>query len=80
MKSKLYSGINVFGLALGMACSLLIGLWVKDELSYNRFLTNAESIHYVRVNFPYNGETVTNYVTPGPLQEAIAQDVPEVAA
>lgn len=80
MKSKLYSGINVFGLALGMACSLLIGLWVKDELSYNRFLSNAESIHYVRVNFPYNGETVTNYVTPGPLQEAIAQDVPEVAA
>ncbi|GAB3799021.1 ABC transporter permease [Spirosoma humi] len=80
MKSKLYSGINVFGLALGMACSLLIGLWVKDELSYNRFLPDAERIHYVRVNFPYNGETVTNFVTPGPLQEAIAQDVPEVAA
>ncbi|SOD89214.1 ABC transporter permease [Spirosoma fluviale] len=80
MKNKLYSSINVFGLALGMACSLLIGLWVKDELSYNRFLNNAESIHYVRVNFPYNGETVTNTVTPGPLQEAIAKDVPEVAA
>ncbi|AKD57615.1 ABC transporter permease [Spirosoma radiotolerans] len=80
MKSKLYSGINVFGLALGMACSLLIGLWVKDELSYDRFLPDAERIHYVRVNFPYNGETVTNFVTPGPLQEAIAQDVPEVAA
>ncbi len=80
MKNKLYSSINVFGLALGMACSLLIGLWVKDELSYNRFLNDAESIYYVRVNFPYNGETVTNYVTPGPLQEAIAKDVPEVAA
>ncbi|GAB4032927.1 ABC transporter permease [Spirosoma jeollabukense] len=80
LKNKLYSGINVLGLALGMACSLLIGLWVKDELSYDRFLPDAERIHYVRVNFPYNGEIVTNSVTPGPLQEAIAQSIPEVAA
>ena len=80
LKNKLYSGINVLGLALGMACSLLIGLWVKDELSYDRFLPDAENIHFVRVNFPYNGEIVTNYVTPGPLQEAIAQSIPEVAA
>jgi predicted permease len=80
LKHKLYSGINVFGLALGMACALLIGLWVRDETSYNRFLPNAETICYVRVNFPFNGETVTNSVTPGPLQEAIAKNVPEVAA
>ena len=80
LKNKLYSGINILGLALGMACSLLIGLWVKDELSYDRFLPDAENIHFVRVNFPYNGEIVTNYVTPGPLQEAIAQSIPEVAA
>jgi predicted permease len=80
LKHKLYSGINVFGLALGMACALLIGLWVRHELSYNRFLPNAESICYVRVNFPFNGETVTNSVTPGPLQEAIAKSTLEVVA
>ena len=84
LKHKLYSGINVFGLALGMACSLLIGLWVRDELSYDRFLPNAENICFVRVNFtnPNNpsDEIATNFVTPGPLQEAIAQSVPEVAA
>lgn len=80
LKHKLYSGINVFGLALGMGCALLIGLWVRDELSYDRFLPDAENICYVRVNFPFNGETVTNSVTPGPLQEAIASDVPEVDA
>ncbi|CCH52416.1 Macrolide export ATP-binding/permease protein macB 2 [Fibrisoma limi BUZ 3] len=82
-KNKVYSFINVFGLALGMACSLLIGLWVKDAFSYNRFLPDAEKIAFVRVNFvdPNTGEVpVTNWVTPGPLQEAIAQDVPEVAA
>ncbi|WP_080054701.1 ABC transporter permease [Spirosoma aerolatum] len=81
LKHKFYSLINVFGLALGMACSLLIGLWVRDELSYDRFLPNAEAIHFVRVNFPtQEGDTVTNTVTPGPLQEAIANDIPEIAA
>ncbi|WP_338875147.1 ABC transporter permease [Spirosoma sp. SC4-14] len=80
LKHKLYSSINVFGLALGMACSLLIGLWVKNELDYDRFLPNADRICFVRVNFPFNGETITNFPTPGPLQEAISQHIPEVAA
>ena len=80
LKQKLYSGINIFGLALGMACALLIGLWVKDELSYDRFLPDAENIYFVRFNTTFNGEVGTNWTTPGPLQEAIAKDVAEVAA
>ena len=81
LKQKLYSGINIFGLALGMACALLIGLWVKDELSYDRFLPNAESIHFVRVNYNFHGgEIQTAFATPDPLQEAIEKDVPQVAA
>ncbi|GAB3953701.1 ABC transporter permease [Spirosoma harenae] len=82
LKHKLFSLINILGLALGMACSLLISLWVKDELSYDRFLPDADRICFVRVNFqhPVTGEIGTNSVTPGPLQEVIAKDVPEVAA
>lgn len=80
LKHRLYSGINIFGLALGMACALLIGLWVRDELSYDRFLPNAKNIYFVRVNIPFNGEVFTSLQTPGPLQEAIAKDVPAVAA
>ncbi|PRY41079.1 putative permease [Spirosoma oryzae] len=80
LKHKLYSGINVFGLALGMACALLIGLWVRDELSYDRFWSNAKNIYFVRFQSEYQGEIYTNFVTPGPLQEAIANDVPEVDA
>lgn len=82
-RQKVYSFINIGGLAMGMACALLISLWVRDELSYDRFLPNAESIHYVRVNFldPATGEVfATNSVTPGPLQEVIAKDVPQVTA
>ncbi len=80
LKHRLYSGINIFGLALGMACALLIGLWVRDELSYDRFLPNAKNIYLVRFNSEYKGEVFTNFVTPGPLQEAIAKDVPEADA
>ncbi len=80
LKNKLFSAINVFGLALGMACSLLIGLWVMDEMSYDRFLPDAKSLYFVRFNSTHNGEIYTNYPTPGPLQEAIAKDIPEVAA
>ena len=81
LKQKLYSGINIFGLSLGMACALLIGLWVKDELSYDRFLPDVENIYFVRVNYNFHGgETQTAFVTPGALQEAIAKDIPQVAA
>lgn len=53
MKHRLYSFINVFGLAIGMAACLMIYLWVQDELSYDRFHRNAEKIYRVErlVNF-----------------------------
>ncbi|MVM30793.1 FtsX-like permease family protein [Spirosoma sp. HMF4905] len=81
LKNKFYSSINVFGLALGMACALLVGLWVHDELSYDRFLPGVENVYNVRVNYAFNGGPVeTAMYTPGPLQEAIAQDIPGIAA
>ncbi|QDK77958.1 FtsX-like permease family protein [Spirosoma sp. KCTC 42546] len=81
LKNKFYSSINVFGLALGMACALLVGLWVHDELSYDRFLPGVENIYNVRVNYAFNGGPVeTAMYTPGPLKEAISRDVPGIAA
>jgi putative ABC transport system permease protein len=43
-RKKVYSFINVFGLTIGMTCFILIGLWVKDELSFDRFHRNRERI------------------------------------
>jgi putative ABC transport system permease protein len=81
LRNKVYSAINIGGLALGMACTLLIGLWVCDELSYDRFLPDAANVYTVRVNYAFNGGTVqTATYTPGPLAEAIARDVPDAAA
>lgn len=80
LKNKLFSFINIFGLALGMSCSLLIWLWVQDELSYNRFYPNLSRIYFVRSGFDWKGQTGTGEATPGPWQEAIQKQVPEVAA
>ncbi len=81
VRNKIYSAINIVGLALGMACALLIGLWVRDELSYNLFLPDADNIYFVRVNFSFRGgETQTAYTTPGPLERTIASDVPGIMA
>ncbi|MVM31477.1 FtsX-like permease family protein [Spirosoma sp. HMF4905] len=78
LRHKLYSGINIFGLALGMACSLLIGLWVNDERSSNHFLPDLDRLYVVHYNLVREGEILTNLTTPGPLQEAIQKDIPQV--
>jgi putative ABC transport system permease protein len=81
LKQRLFAGINIFGLSLGMACALMIGLWVHDELSYDRFLPGVENVYNIRVNYTFNGGAIeTAQYVPGPLQEAIARDIPDVAA
>ena len=47
LRYKGFSFINIFGLATGMACSLLIFLFVKDEISYDRFHKNADKIYRI---------------------------------
>ena len=51
-KNKLYSLINITGLTVGIISCLLIGVYIKHELSYDRFNTNADNI--VRVTMDYN--------------------------
>ena len=80
VKGKLFSFINIFGLALGMACSLLIGLWVNHERSFNQFLSDADQIYVVHYNLVRDGQVITNLTTPGPLQEVIQKDIPQVKA
>ncbi|MFH1194895.1 MAG: ABC transporter permease [bacterium] len=47
IRNKVNSSINIFGLSVGIACSILIILWVADELSYDRFHENADNIYRV---------------------------------
>lgn len=50
IRHKAYSSINILGLAIGMACSILIFLWVKHELSFDRFHQNANNIYRITAN------------------------------
>ena len=50
-RNKLTSFINIFGLALAMACSLLIYVFIQDELSYDKFHSNADRVYRVTRSF-----------------------------
>lgn len=78
LQNKAFSLINIFGLALGMTCSLLIMLWLKDELKKDRFHANDKRLFRVMENQYYSGEISTFPSTPGILAENIVKDVPEI--
>ncbi|GAB4020825.1 ABC transporter permease [Spirosoma koreense] len=54
-KNKVYSFINIFGLAVGMAVAMLIGLWIYDEVSYNKFHRNYDRLAQLYINQTFNG-------------------------
>lgn len=79
LKNKAFSFINIFGLALGMTISMLIGLWIYDEYSYDHFHTNKDRIFRVMIN-GYDGNTGEKYssiATVLPLVEEF-KAIPEV--
>jgi putative ABC transport system permease protein len=51
LHNKVYSALNIIGLAIGMAVALLIGLWVKEQYSYDRFWPNYKQLYQVKFNF-----------------------------
>ncbi len=74
-KHKGYAFINIAGLAIGMACCLLISIWVLDELSYDRFHENAPSLFRVEENQHYSGRIYHVTVTPYPLGPALKDEI-----
>lgn len=63
-KNKGYSAINIGGLAVGMAVAVIIGLWVYDELSYDKYHENYERIAQVMQKANFNGEIATQTANP----------------
>ncbi|MDZ4699143.1 MAG: ABC transporter permease [Rhodothermales bacterium] len=80
-RDKGYAGINIVGLSVGIACSVLIFLFVRSEWSYDRFHTHADRLHRAWVREAYDGgQTYFNSVTPLPLGPTLAATYPEVEA
>jgi predicted permease len=78
LSNKAFSLINISGLALGMICSLLITLWLKDELMMDKFHANNQRLYRVMENQQYAGSISTFASTPGILAENIVKDIPEI--
>ena len=74
-RRKVYSFINIFGLTIGMTCFILIGLWVKDELSFDRFHQKKDRIYRI-LNRMQNGNAVASITYA--LGPALKADYPEV--
>ena len=76
--NRLYSILNIAGLAVGLAASILVLLWVVDEFSYNKFHTNLPNIHLILQNQTQGGVTYTFEALPAPLAAALRAEIPEV--
>ncbi|HEX9509802.1 MAG TPA: ABC transporter permease [Puia sp.] len=77
-KNRGFSAINITGLALGMACSLLILLWVQDERSMDAFHRNGKNLYYIYERTVLGGKTEAWYWTQGPLAEQLKKEIPEI--
>src|ERR1700754_176196 len=78
-KSKMYSFINITGLSVGLAVSILLLLWVRDELSYDRFNVNTTHLYKLSPSFGNTGTPVIWNSTPAPIALSAKKDLPEVA-
>jgi putative ABC transport system permease protein len=73
-----FSLINILGLSIGITATLLILLWVQDELSFDRFHENADNLYQVEEDQYYSGETYHVTVTPYPSGPIWKEEIPEI--
>lgn len=73
-KNKIYSTINISGFAIGVTCSLLIFLWVFDELTYDAYLPKYDRIYRLMVQAEYDGRVNVWNSVPGVANQAVKED------
>ncbi|MBL7856142.1 MAG: ABC transporter permease [Cyclobacteriaceae bacterium] len=78
LRQKAYSAINIFGLTLGITSSLLLILYISDELRYDRFHPDADRIYRSTFTGSIQGNEFTTIQTGIPMAEALMKDVPAV--
>ncbi len=79
LKNKVHSGINLAGLAFGLACTIVITLWILREFSVDDFHENKHKIFRVMENQTYSGNEIYTFsATPGPLKDKLKELFPEI--
>lgn len=79
LRHKGYAFINIFGLAIGLACCLLMVLFVLDELSYDRYHTNADRLYRVVLEKQEGDNVSKGLYVPTSLAQVLREKVPEVS-
>lgn len=77
-KNKTYSFLNIFGLAIGIACAGLIFLWAEDEVNYNNMHVKQDRLYLVRENQKYDAGIFTHSSTPGLMAPAMQAEIPGI--
>src|SRR3569833_3158003 len=70
-RHKLYSFINIAGLAVGLCCAIFIILYLRDELSYNKWVPDSENVYQVHTTFHMPGKT-PDFVSAVPFVATVA--------
>jgi putative ABC transport system permease protein len=78
MRHKSSFFINLIGLSTGLACALVIFLWVKDEMAVDAFHEKDDRLFYVMEHQQYSGNIMTTQSTPGLLAETLVDEIPEI--
>jgi putative ABC transport system permease protein len=80
-RHKLYSFINIVGLSVGLACAILIVLFLRDELSYDRWIPDSSNLYRLELTFHLTGRPPWPLATaPFPVLRAMQEEIPEVKA
>ncbi|MBS1664967.1 MAG: ABC transporter permease [Bacteroidetes bacterium] len=78
-KNKTYSSLNLFGLAIGIACAGLVFLWVEDEMSFDTMYSKRDRINFVLMNWEYPDQTRTLVSTSALMAPALKAEIPGIA-
>ena len=77
-KSKGFSAINIFGLAIGLACCILMFLFIRNELSFDKFHKGARNIYRVTSIADAPDGKTSLAITPAPWAPLMKKDYPEI--
>jgi hypothetical protein len=77
-RNKTNSFLNIFGLAIGIACAGLIFLWVEDEVNFDKFNLKKDRLYFVQVNQKYDAYVFTHGSTPGVMAPAMKRKCPRL--
>ena len=80
IKNKAHTFINIAGLSVGLACSLLILLWIQNELSIDAYHKNGDRLYSVYERQYYDNKVHGQYGTPGVLADELKKQIPEIEA